>query len=494
MPDQVSKGADAAPGLDALGAITDAVEGGAGLPEILRAAARALDASLILIDRSATVLAVAARSPADERSLMRDGDDVTTIELKVADAPVGSLRMRSRDQSPDGAVLRLVSTLIASEMERTRAPERASEEAATSFQRDVLRGAIADRDDLVARGARARASIWRAAGPLSSPGPIRASRPRTTGGAGCSRSACEGRARSPPARSRSPTDEDLGEVVVLVPDADGETGRRASSAILREIESGLPGFAFAIGRSRHAGDPLELRRAANEALLAANVVEGEAERVELQFEETGTYQLLLPHMSDPAELRRFYDQTVRPLVAYDEQYETDLLGTLTTFLECDANVNATAARLFTHRHTIRYRFERVRELTSLDVSSTDGREKLSLGLKAMRVLGIAPPARPGHGARRRGRPGSALSGGTGGGPGVGDGRGELVGVALAGRGARRFARVTERVAEEGGRGGAGGGGGRGGARGRGPGGLVVAGSAGGERGGALRAPQGGGAS
>ena len=153
----------------------------------------------------------------------------------------------------------------------------------------------------------------------------------------------------------------------------------SSAAILRELESGLPGFAFAIGRSRHADDPLDLQRAANEALLAVNVVEGDAERSELAFEETGTYQLLLPHMNDPAELRRFYSETVRPLVAYDEQYETDLLGTLSTFLECDANVNATAARLFTHRHTIRYRFERVRELTGLDVSSTDGREKLSLG-------------------------------------------------------------------------------------------------------------------
>jgi DNA-binding PucR family transcriptional regulator len=181
---------------------------------------------------------------------------------------------------------------------------------------------------------------------------------------------------------------------VLLPDGDGEMGRRASAAILRELESGLAGFAFAIGRSRRIADPLELGRARNEALLAVNVVQGEPEGVELAFEQTGTYQLLLPHMHDPAELRRFYDETVRPLVAYDEQYETDLLGTLATFLECDANVNATAARLITHRHTIRYRFERVRELTGLDVSSTDGREKLSLGLKAMRVLGIAPPRGP----------------------------------------------------------------------------------------------------
>src|SRR5947199_615795 len=106
-----------APDLTALAAITDAVEAGAGLPETLRAAARALDSSLILIDRSATVLAVAARSPADEHSLMRDGDGVTTIELKVADTPVGALRMRVREPAPDDAVLRLVSTPIASEIE-----------------------------------------------------------------------------------------------------------------------------------------------------------------------------------------------------------------------------------------------------------------------------------------------------------------------------------------------------------------------------------------
>ena len=151
---------------------------------------------------------------------------------------------------------------------------------------------------------------------------------------------------------------------MLVPDADGEAGRRASLG--RSSASSSRGFRGSPSRSAAAATPptrSTCAAPANEALLAANVVEGDPERSELRFEETGTYQLLLPHMSDPAELRRFYDETVRPLVAYDEQYETDLLGTLATFLECDANVNATAARLFTHRHTIRYRFERVRELT-----------------------------------------------------------------------------------------------------------------------------------
>jgi sugar diacid utilization regulator len=397
--------ASVGPDLAALAAITDAVEGGAGLPAILRAAARALDTSLILIDRSASVLAVAARSPADERSLMRDADDVTEIELKVADATVGRLRMRSTERPVDGSLLRLVTTLIASEVERVRAPERASEEAATGFQRAVLEGRIEQRENLIARGKELGTDLSGGASVVI----IRA-HPRSPSEEDWRRRllalAARGARSIAPGAIAAPTGEEIGgEVAVLVPDGDGEVGRRTVSAILREIESGLPGFAFAIGRSRRTEDALDLGRARNEALLAANVVEGEPERVELGYEETGTYQLLLPYMTDPAELRRFYHDTVRPLVSYDEQYETDLLGTLSTFLECDANVNATASRLITHRHTVRYRFERVRELTGLDVSSTDGREKLSLGLKAMRVLGIAPPRGP---ANERGAEGGRV--------------------------------------------------------------------------------------
>jgi hypothetical protein len=36
----------------------------------------------------------------------------------------------------------------------------------------------------------------------------------------------------------------------------------------------------------------------------------------------------------------------------------------------------------------------VKELSGHDIFSTEGREKLSLGLKAMRVLGIASPRGP----------------------------------------------------------------------------------------------------
>ncbi|MEJ7798335.1 MAG: hypothetical protein WKF42_07520, partial [Solirubrobacteraceae bacterium] len=115
----MASSAERTPGLDftALDAITEAVESGAGLPDVVRAAARVLEASLVLLDRSGSVLAVAARSPADERSLLDGAAGVETIELRVADASVGQLRMRARAE-PGPALVRLVTTLVASEVER----------------------------------------------------------------------------------------------------------------------------------------------------------------------------------------------------------------------------------------------------------------------------------------------------------------------------------------------------------------------------------------
>ena len=176
---------------------------------------------------------------------------------------------------------------------------------------------------------------------------------------------------------------------------DGDGGR-AVARVMRELEAALPGHALALGRSRVARTAVELGRIGDEALLAINVAEGaepdeHGHRV-LAFEDSGSYRLLLGTLGDdPAELECFYAETIAPLAAYDAQYETTLVLTLATYLDADGSVAGTAQRLFTHRHTIRYRLERVRELSGLDVGSSDGRERLGLGLKAMRVLGIAPP-------------------------------------------------------------------------------------------------------
>lgn len=396
----------AAVDLAALDAITAAVRAGAGLGEVVRASARALDASLAVSDASGATVAVAARSPADERSLLGGGEDVRTIVLRLGDADVGALRMRTRGEA-GASMIGLISTLIASEVERVRAPERASALAAADFLGGVLRRELTQRHELV-EGARALgvdleggATVLVARAHPQVP-TEEGWRPRVL-------SVAERGARAVAPRSLGALSEREGavgaEVLLLVAGSDEGAARRVAEGVQRELGASLPGFTFAQGRSRITTDPVDLPRAAHEALLAANVAEGNATERSLAFEQTGAYRLLLSAMiEDPQELQRFYAETVERLVGYDEQYETDLVVTVKAFLDADGNVAGTAQRLFTHRHTIYYRLERVRELSGLDVSSTDGREKLSLGLKAMRVLGITtahgPASEAGAGAGR----------------------------------------------------------------------------------------------
>ena len=376
--------------LAALDAVTDAVALGAGLPEVVRAAAKALQASLVLSDRAGQVVAVAARSSADEKAVLAGAEGVELIELKVADEVVGTWRIRVRAE-PDIVVMRLITTIIASEIERLRAPQRADAAAAAGFLAALRGGALPDGPAVVAAAADLGVDVAAGGSMLV----VRAHAHVTVGDGRRARvlALVERGARSISATSLAALTErqDLpgDEVLVLLPGAGDEDAERAVQSVQRELESGLQGHSFTIGRSRACVDPGDLSRAASEALLAANVAEGDPERPVLAFEDTGAYRLLLSAMAEnPAELQRFYTETVEPLVSYDAQYETDLVATVAAFLEADGNVAGTAQRLFTHRHTVRYRLERVRELSGHDIGSTDGRERLSLGLKAMRVLGI----------------------------------------------------------------------------------------------------------
>lgn len=169
-------------------------------------------------------------------------------------------------------------------------------------------------------------------------------------------------------------------------------GRR----LLGATRETVPGLALTLALSRYTPEPERLGVALDEARLALSIGErlGRIGEV-VTFEETGTYKLLFQIFADrPEELTSFYDQTIAPLVRYDEQYQTELVGTLSTYLGHDCNLAASASTLHTHRHTVRYRLDRIAELSGLDIAKTDDREKLSLGLKAMRLLGrrVAPAA------------------------------------------------------------------------------------------------------
>jgi sugar diacid utilization regulator len=176
-----------------------------------------------------------------------------------------------------------------------------------------------------------------------------------------------------------------GRVYALLPAAGDAGAADATLAAGRRLAARLQRHGT-VGLSSFYADPAELGRAIQEAELVLDVLR----RSDVPIAEdigTGTYRLLFRVLaSHPEEVRSFYEDTVAPIVKYDDQYRTDLVGTLESYLEQNCNMNATAAAIYAHRHTVAYRLDRVRELTGLDPMQSEDRERLGLGLKAYRII------------------------------------------------------------------------------------------------------------
>jgi len=167
----------------------------------------------------------------------------------------------------------------------------------------------------------------------------------------------------------------------------GEGGGASLMATARRLASRLRPYAL-VGISSYRSDPAELGEAFREAELVLEVLKRAGGTIAHELGD-GTYRLLFRLLaSHPEEVLAFYETTIAAIANYDDRYGTDLLATLMAYLDANCNMNATAATIFAHRHTVAYRLERVRELTGLDPMLSEHREQLGLGLKVHRIVGV----------------------------------------------------------------------------------------------------------
>lgn len=174
---------------------------------------------------------------------------------------------------------------------------------------------------------------------------------------------------------------------------DGEEGPQRTLAAARRLAARLRPHGVA-GLSSFCPEPTALPRALQEAELVLDVLRRTPGAMSEDVGR-GAYRLLFRVLaSHPEELRAFCEDTVGPLVRYDDRHRAELVRTLDAYLAQDCNVNATAAEIGAHRHTVAHRLERVKELTRLDPLRSEDRERLGLGLKAFRIIAPHAPASP----------------------------------------------------------------------------------------------------
>jgi hypothetical protein len=111
------------------------------------------------------------------------------------------------------------------------------------------------------------------------------------------------------------------------------------------------------------------------------------------FDKLGFYRVIdAAHTGGTVE--QFMRQWLSALMEYDDNKHSDLVRTLSRYLECGGNYDDTAAALHIHRSTLRYRLTRIRQLTGADLRNVDTRFNLHAATRAWRYLD--PEGNAGH--------------------------------------------------------------------------------------------------
>lgn len=175
-----------------------------------------------------------------------------------------------------------------------------------------------------------------------------------------------------------------GVIWALLPAREADDAGRATAAAAHRVAARL-GAHTAVGLSPFVAGPDRLHDALRQARIVLELARGG--QVDLAEATTGTWRLLLGLVvSDPDELATCVATSIGPAVAHDARLRTELVATFSAYLEHGANMNATAAAIFAHRHTVAARLERLGSLTRLDPMCHEDRERLGLGIKAQLVL------------------------------------------------------------------------------------------------------------
>ncbi|MCI2419301.1 helix-turn-helix domain-containing protein [Saccharopolyspora sp. K220] len=103
------------------------------------------------------------------------------------------------------------------------------------------------------------------------------------------------------------------------------------------------------------------------------------------FDELGIYRIL-GQGDGGADIETFVQEWLGSLLEYDRKHHSNLVRTLSQYLECGGNYNATATALVIHRSTLRYRLRRIREISRIDINDVDNRLNLHVATRAWRVL------------------------------------------------------------------------------------------------------------
>jgi hypothetical protein len=179
----------------------------------------------------------------------------------------------------------------------------------------------------------------------------------------------------------APIAED-GSYLMLVPTRD-EDEHRTAARIEHAADRLRPLLAegwAAVGTGLPAAGAIALRRSLDEARHAHRIASlGSGTVRTATGDDLSSHLLLLA--SVPEEVRQlFRDRLIGVLETYDTEHRSNLVGTLTAFLDASGSWHRCAEQLHVHVNTLRYRLQRIEQLTGHSLATLHDRVDFCLAL------------------------------------------------------------------------------------------------------------------
>jgi sugar diacid utilization regulator len=178
-----------------------------------------------------------------------------------------------------------------------------------------------------------------------------------------------------------------GTVVIVAaagrPDAEARVDWEALRA---GIMAELDGSRCRMGVGDPCPQPSALPHSLREARLALRLQKASASAARTSVYADLDVLRMLAAVDDLSDVAGFVHKWLGPLAAYDERKHTELVKTLTQYLQHGGGYEATSRALSVHRSTLKYRLQRIRELTGLDLSDPEIHFNLQLATRAHLTL------------------------------------------------------------------------------------------------------------
>jgi sugar diacid utilization regulator len=147
-----------------------------------------------------------------------------------------------------------------------------------------------------------------------------------------------------------------------------------------------PSASYRIGVSGVSENIFGLPRAYREAELALRMFDlARLTGGVTSFEDLGVFRLLA-EIQDRSAIERFVRTWLGAVIDYDARHSGGLVETLGRYLELGGSYDATAAAVAVHRSTLKYRLQRIREISGHDLNDPDVRFNLQLATRALETL------------------------------------------------------------------------------------------------------------